>query len=167
MMRQQSSGDDVAMREPIERPRDMEGICAHSGEIIERVVPIARAFARQYQPHLPVLARHPEQLSLAEKRLTVVHSIAGRVVFCVTVASGKAETNTQAQRIRQQRRGNGRADISQVVIAVDADHASRPVPQGGPGTRDTDQTADGVASKQRSLRSAHELDLLHVQQFDV
>jgi hypothetical protein len=48
-------------------------------------------------------------------------------------------------------------------------HGERPGPGVGHGTgaRDVHQTTQGVAAEQRALRSAHELNLIDVEQLDI
>src|SRR5439155_1685088 len=125
-----------------------------------------RAFAGEHRPRLPARGRLPENLALAEQRRARVQIVAGDVVLREPVAFRVAEGHPDREGVRDERPRDGAAQIAAVEVAVRTDQVAAPGLEGRPAARDVDDAAKGVASEKRALRTADELNLIHVHQLD-
>src|SRR5947207_1964016 len=92
--------------------------------------------------------------------------VAGDIVLREAVARRVAESKSDSQFVRDQRSRYRATDVTRAEIAERPDEAARPPVERGPGAGDVDHAAERVATEERALRSAHELDLIDVNQLD-
>jgi hypothetical protein len=155
----------VAIGVPFEIARRVERVVAQRLQVVQRVVAVTRALAGVDETRLPLRRRREQQLRLAEGAVPVVDVVAGHVVLreavALRVAEGEADRGLAAKRA-----GGGRAHVDRAVIAERHHRGSRPPGQGRPRRADVNEAAQRVASEERALRTAHELQLADVEQLE-
>ena len=154
------------MRESFHVAGGVERGRAKTGEVVERVVAVAGALGVEQCPRLPARRRLPQELALAEHGRSGVEIVTRDVVLREPVARRIAEAHTHSQRVLDQRAGRRAAQIAGAEVAVRADEAAGPCLQRRPAARDVDDAAERVTAEQRALRTAHELDLIDVNELE-
>ncbi len=154
------------MGESLDVARGMKRVGAYRGEIVQRVVAVARALAVEHRTRLPPRVRLPQDLPLAEQRGARVEVVARDIVLRKAVARGVAEAEADRDLVRRQGTGHSPTEIAAVEVAVGAAQAAGPGRERRAPARDVDDAAERVASEQRALRTAHEFNLVDVDQLD-
>ena len=157
---------DVAVGKPLEVARDVERVGADRRQVVEGVVAVAGTLAVEHRARLPARVRLPQQLSLAEDGGPRVEVVAREVVLRKACPRRVAEPDTRGECVGDNRTRGGAAQVAGVEVAVRTAQAAAPFRERGTRARDVDDAAKRVASEERALRTAHELDLLDVDQFD-
>ena len=154
------------MREPFDIARRVKRPRAEAGEIVQCIIAVARPFAAEHRPHVPLRRWLPQHLALAEERGSRVEIPPGHVVLRETLASGVPEGNPGRELVHDERSGCRAAHVAGVEIAIRTDQIARPLLQRRPRARDVDDAAQGVPSEERALRPADEFNLIDVQELD-
>ena len=157
---------DVATGPSLEIARHVKRVLAQRRKVAQGVVAVTVPLDAEDRARFPGVARNPERLRLAERCRSGVERTAGEIVHgeSVPLASPDGQPHGQSP---GERSGHRPPHLPRPGVAERRRETARPAGQRGPGARDVDDAAQGVAAEQRALRPAHELDLFDIEQLDV
>ena len=155
----------VAIGTTFEIARRMERIAPERAKIVERVVAVAGSFAADNRARFPVVCRDPQHLHLAENGRAVVDRVSGDIVLGEAVTIAPARCHADRQPLGQ-RPGHAPPNLLRAEIAEWRHDCTGPFRQRRPDARDIYETAERVTSEQGALRTAHELNLFHVEEIN-
>ena len=144
----------------------MERVVAERANVVERVVAIASPLATEDHTPLPGAVRQPEELRLSREGRAGIDVVARDVVDREALAVHLREGQTDAELVGSDRTRDAAADRPRAVVPKRHGERACPGRYRRARARDVHQAAQRVAAEQRALRTADELNLIHIKELD-